>query len=454
MPPISASFARLLKATSPAVYFAPGSTFFARCLDLPAEIDSSEVGGFVELSLEDLSPFATEQLYYGYVVADNHEAVLVYAAYRRRFPPETTRTWVDQAFVVPDFLPLLGRTFEQDTTVFFESGGELTVMAFRAGRSVPMGLISRPAPQSEDEAVLAAWREEVRTAALERGLIHGTEENLTGVWVVRETSGSLVFSLKDEEEEAQEAPPAASAAEEDLLAVDPAGSDSETALIEPDEPPAAVTIPEETGDSVPDDALPAVTGPSRAIPLADLWTMDIRDPDFLAGRKQSVRIDNFIWRGVLGIAAALMILFAGEALLVSGKMFLGVMDGLTARRQGEVERIEGRQKIVERLAEFDRSNLIPFEMLGAINAPRPRSVYFTRLGTEGLNSLVIAASTRNVADVNQYEAALRDLPEVQGVEVRNLQPRDDETTFTLVVTFMPGAFEAAVAEQALQTASR
>lgn len=454
MPPIATSFARLFKATPPAVVFAPGSTFFVRCLDLPAEIDPSEVGGFVELSLEDLSPFATEQLYYGYLLAESGDAVFVYAAYRRRFDPETTRNWADQAFVVPDFLPLLGRTFEEDTTVFFETAGEQTVMAFRAGRSVPTDLIARPVPETEDEVELATWREEVRNAALARGLIHPAEEHLTGTWSVRETTGSLVFSLKDAEalevDEVLPNPPAideaplmpdASEGEEAEGAEDPVGSD-----------PAEVT--EEADSGMSEDQPTDGQGPIRTIDLADLWTMDIRDPDFLTGRKQSVRIDTFIWRGVLGIAAALMILLAGEALLVSGKMFLGVMDGLTARRQGEVERIEGRQQIVERLEEFDRSNLIPIKMMWTITAPKPRSVWFTRLATEGLNGLVIAASTYNVSDVNQYEAALRALPEVQRVEVRNLQPRDDGTTFTLAVTFVTGAFEVAVAEQALQTASR
>jgi hypothetical protein len=81
-------------------------------------------------------------------------------------------------------------------------------------------------------------------------------------------------------------------------------------------------------------------------------------------------------------------------------------------------------------------------MLRAINGARPRTVYFTRAATEGLNSLIIDASTKNVADVNQYEAALRATAEVLDVEVRNLKPRDDGTTFTLVVTFRPGAFES------------
>jgi len=441
MPPISAQLTRLLKATSPAVYFAPGSTFFTRRLDLPAEIEPSEVGGYVELSLEDLSPFPTEQLYYGYVVAADRETVFVYAAYRRRFPIEVTRTWADQAFVVPDFLPLLGRTFDRDTTLFLETGGEHTIMAFRAGQSLPDQLMSRPAPETEDEEALTVWRENLRQVAVTRGLIVGEEKTFAGTWEVQESAGSLVFRMQADDE----------ASSDDLETEEPILPPGE----EPDEPTVdqvEVSVESDPAGEISvltEDPPTADLGPTRTIPLADLWAMDIRDPDFLAGHKQSARIDGFIWRGILGIAAALMILLAGEVLLVSGKVFLGVMDGVIARRQGEVVRIEERDTIVQRLAEFDRSDLIPFEMLRAINAIRPRSVYFTRAATEGLNNLVISAWTQNVSDVNQYEAGLRALPEVQGVEVRNLQPRDDGTTFTLVVTFRPGAFEAA-----LKTASR
>jgi len=98
---------------------------------------------------------------------------------------------------------------------------------------------------------------------------------------------------------------------------------------------------------------------SRLVPALDLWAMDVREPDFVRSRKQAVRIDGYMWRGVLGIAAALMILIAGELLLVGGRVFVSVLGDMIAKRENEVVRIEERHGIVQRLAEFDRSNLIP-----------------------------------------------------------------------------------------------
>jgi len=182
--------------------------------------------------------------------------------------------------------------------------------------------------------------------------------------------------------------------------------------------------------------------------------MDVREPDFVRSRKQAVRIDGYMWRGVLGIAAALMILIAGELLLVGGRVFVSVLGDMIAKRENEVVRIEERHGIVQRLAEFDRSNLIPFEMIQSIIPLKPKSVYFTSAKTEGHNSMIIDANTTNVADVNQFESALRAMSEVQNVEVRNLKSREDGTSFTLVLSFIPGIFETDEAGSSVQTASR
>ncbi|MEZ5277723.1 MAG: hypothetical protein R3F07_15185 [Opitutaceae bacterium] len=496
MPSIPTNLARLLKATPPAVSFAPGSVFFTRRLTLPGEVQVSELDGFVELSLEGLSPFPTDQLFYGYVAAEGGGAVFVYAAYRRRFPAEVTRDWPGQSFVLPDFLPLLRRSHDQDTTVFLETADDTSVLAFRAGESLPEAVLSRPLPDTADPAARTARREALREAAGRRGLLFDHQVCFSGRWVVQENTSGLTFQMASAQngtesggvhhgsgdvDAAVSCRESTSERPKRLGRLHQTNERVEIPESEPEDRPDSVpfefaqTTPTETqaqseasGEPVSgietevesDDVKASVLSDSppprpdyvETVSFSDLWAMDIRDPEFLAGRKQAVRIDTFMWRGVLGVAVLLVILLAGEFLLVGGKISLGIIANLTTRRQGEVERIEERQKIVERLAEFDRSNLIPFEMLRAINTARPRTVYFTRAATEGLSSLIIDAATKNVADVNQYEAALRATPEVLEVEVRNLKPRDDGTTFTLVVTFRPGAFENAAG--GVKTASR
>jgi hypothetical protein len=399
MPLLPVNLARVLKASPPEVIFVPGSFFFTRRVPLPPSIQPAEVEGFVELTLEGLSPFPIDQLNFGHVVAEAGDAVFIYAAYRRRFAAETTRNWPEVAYVVPAFLPFLRETHEADSTVVLESGGELTAMSFKAGRQLPERVTSRPIPETENEELRKGWLEKTRAAFLAGEPGFENEIHHAGTWAVEEATSNLSFELRPGDES--------------------------------DEPVE-----------------------TRSVPVSDLWAMDIRDRDFVRSRKQAVRIDGFMWRGILGIAAALMILIAGETLLIGGRVFLSVMGDIIAKRENEVVRIEERHGIVTRLAEFDRSNLIPFEMIQAIVPLKPRSVYFTSAKTEGHNSMIIDANTMNVADVNEFESALRGLNEVQSVEVRNLKSREDGTSFTLVLSFVPGIFERIEENSPLQTASR
>jgi hypothetical protein len=398
MPKMPASLARVLKASPPEVIFALGSAFFTRRVALPPSIQPAEVEGFVELTFESLSPFPTDQLYYGYVSAEAGDAVFIYAAYRRRFSAEAIRNWPEAAYVVPAFLPFLREIHEVDTTVLLELGGELTAMSFKAGQQLPERVLSRPIPETANESLKNEWIEKSRAGFQDAGLRFENEERRAGSWLVQEAPNNLSFELQSGEE-----------------SIDPV----ETQLVS----------------------------------VSELWTMDIRDPDFVRSRKQAAKIDRFMWRGIIGIAAALMILFAGEILLLSGRIFVVMMGDIVVRREPEVVRIEERQGIVERLAEFDRSNLIPFQMLQSISPVKPRSVYFTSAKTEGHNSMIIDANTMNVGDVNQFESTLRGMNEVQSVEVRNLKSRENGTSFTLVLTFKPGVFETAGDNSSIQTAS-
>ncbi|RME72878.1 MAG: hypothetical protein D6781_01425, partial [Verrucomicrobia bacterium] len=89
------------EASPPIVALARGDVFFMRRFELPAGLAPGEVSGFVELQLEELSPFPLDQLLHGRVVADG--AVFVYAAYRRRFTAEELQAWEQLRFVLPEF---------------------------------------------------------------------------------------------------------------------------------------------------------------------------------------------------------------------------------------------------------------------------------------------------------------------------------------------------------------
>ncbi|HET7535482.1 MAG TPA: hypothetical protein VFJ90_03455, partial [Candidatus Didemnitutus sp.] len=108
-----------------------------------------------------------------------------------------------------------------------------------------------------------------------------------------------------------------------------------------------------------------------------------------------------------------------------------------------VRKIETAQTLSARIEEMAQRRLQPFEMMAVINAPRPDAIRYTRCATNGQNSLEIEAQTSNASSVGVYETALRAIPALARVEIRDLRLREGVTTFQLSVTFKPGALAGA-----------
>ncbi len=177
-------------------------------------------------------------------------------------------------------------------------------------------------------------------------------------------------------------------------------------------------------------------------PVASLpagWTAgaDVRDPEFLAGRRRAAVRDLWLWRGLLGAAAALAL----AAFLHLGAGGLGL---LTGRRESRVKtqapvvaQIDAAQMLANRIAELSERRLMPFEMMAVINPARPESVVFQRLVTRGLLGLEVEAQAVNPEDVGAYANALKALPYLASVQTREVRARDGVTSFVLALEFKP-----------------
>jgi Tfp pilus assembly protein PilN len=108
-----------------------------------------------------------------------------------------------------------------------------------------------------------------------------------------------------------------------------------------------------------------------------------------------------------------------------------------AERSPEIEKIESAQNLANRLETLAAQQLRPFEMLAAINAPRPQSVEFLRVSTRGPLQLEIDAQTTNPNDLRTYEAALKALGFIETVAIQDPRSRSGRTTFSLEVRFKP-----------------
>lgn len=365
-----------------------GDTFFVRRLDLPAGTPEAEVPGFVALQLEELSPFPLEQLYHGHLRAHDGSAVLVYAAYRRRFPAEQTLVWADAQYVMPDFAPALRLRFNSSTVVLLRSDSALTALYFEGGRELPVRVASRLVAADAPPDAFEHVRETV-CALVDAGTAH--QVRLRSDTVPETRSKGLQIFLS----------------------------------------------PEDHG-----------TGSEVFLPADECWAMDVRDPAFVAEQRKRLGFDLVLWRIVLGAAAALAVLLLGEGLLFAGKGYTSWLRHRIEQRAAEVASIKDRDAAATRLEDFGRNGVQPFDMLRAVGSVKPASVWLNRSTAKGATVLEIDGSAGDLASINAYETAIRAVPSVKNVEVRRANASSGGSTFSFAITFNAGSFnrDAAVAQ--------
>lgn len=177
------------------------------------------------------------------------------------------------------------------------------------------------------------------------------------------------------------------------------------------------------------------------LPVAWAETADVRDPDFLVARRVEGVRSLWVWRGVLG-AVALLVL---AATLDLGGVVLGMMAGKrmaqVKAQEDAVHQTETAQTLANRIAELSEKRLMPFEMLLILNPARPDSVVFQRAVTRGLLKLEVEAQAANAEDVGRFSNALKSNKGVASATTRDVRAREGVTSFILDVEFKAEALK-------------
>lgn len=363
-----------------AVLAVRGDAFVVRRLELPSGTTEPEVAGFVALQLEELSPFPLDQLYHGHVCSSDRRAVLIYAAYRRRFPVDQTEHWPAAQYVLPDFAGVLRQRFPATSVVLLRAEQTLSALLFVADKELPERVASRPlapdAPADEVERVRRQLHVLVEAgSAREVGLrARGAPE--------QRTKGLQFF-------------------------FEPEGSGS---------------------------------GREVFIPGNECWTMDVRDSAFIAEQRRRLGQDLVLWRVVLGAAAAMVLLLLGEVLLGASQGFVSWLDRRNREQAPRIASIRDRDAATMRLEDFVVSGVQPFEMLEAVNRLKPGNSHLTRSVAKGTSVLEFQGWSPDVASVDLFESNLRAAPSVEAVERRPVSTNTGGSTFFITVTFKFGSF--------------
>ena len=357
-----------------AAQFVPSDRFFLRFVPLAPDLPALAQA---ELALEGFAPFPAAQLFWGCVVSPDRTSALVYAAHRRRFTPEETAAWERADLAVPDLLALLGAA-PAGPAILVQVGETRLSGAVWAGNSPwPVAVHSRDCGAAPTAEIRQKFAIELAAKAK---LDNPPATYVTGTPRARREGEKLIFEL----------------------------ADAAGAVI------AATTVAHSDQD-----------------------VLDVRDRAFLDQRRRDRRRGELVWRLFLagGAAAGLALLLDLGALTFS--LLDGALHGRITAQAPLVGKLETAHGLTSRIDELTHRRLRFFEMLAAINAPRPRSITFLRTATNGRNALEIEASTGSADDVGTFEAALHALGTLEKVEVKDLRARDGVTTFALSVAFKP-----------------
>lgn len=382
-----ASPLRFLRAgpTPPRVALLPDALFFTRAVAITPGATPAEAAAQAELALEGVSPFPLAQLYYGWFWRPGAERALVFAAYRRRFTTDQTAEWGGAELVLPAFAAVLGAEVAPATTFILTATDGLTAVHWEEGPVPAQVLVQALPPEATDDD---------RTRAREE--------------LLREVGGSRqVVELT--------APPVA----------DAIGNDREITF--------------RAGDLV------------SPLSAAVAGSIDVRDKGELAALRSARRRDIVLWRVALGAAAALLLLGVGELALVGGRAWQKVRVRQYAAQKPMVDKISSVHELTHRIEDLATKRLLPLEMMtqivGETLERKPAEIEFTRFLADqqsGLYKIVVTGRSSNPAQVNAYEAVLKNLPAVQSAEAKFDQVTGDRATFTLTVLFKPGTLKAAV----------
>jgi hypothetical protein len=148
---------------SGSVVFAPGEKFFVRRVPLAPDGDASAQ---VELALEGFSPFPASQLYYGFRTNPTRTEALVFAAFRKNFPPEETATWADASAVLPTFSVWLGANAVPPAGISLrENDGELEAVSWDGRSELPAAVLVRPQEATDRDELVAEARQKAALRA-------------------------------------------------------------------------------------------------------------------------------------------------------------------------------------------------------------------------------------------------------------------------------------------------
>jgi Tfp pilus assembly protein PilN len=369
------------------VLILPGYLFFVESIEVPEELESSEIADFAELSLESIAPFPIEKLYWGYLYKSGMRTLLLYAAYHRRIKSEGFADLDDYAWVIPDFATLYGAHFDDDVLVLLEGNDSVSMMYFQGGTEVPKSVWIDTLTEPLTENSIQRLRSEIRDLPESTPALHLRPA------IVELTENGL--------------------------------------------PTFEHTASEQTEGRLPRSIRTPLT-PTES----QLWQMDVRSVDFKKAEQSRRRMSAWIVR-ITGWAAVFALILTGvEGLLFASQSWLKNQLARVESQQEAVLKVEEKQTLVNKLNQVAQNQLRPIEMLEAANEIRLKlslGIEYDSVVIEGENHITIEGKASSITALNRYVESLKNSGLFKLLDEQKPITRNGQTTFKVSLAYSPKA---------------
>ena len=387
--------AAFTKQSKEEIIFLPGSSFITKAIEIPEAITPKELHSYLELSLEEFSPFPVEQLYWGYTHDASAHKALLYAT-RREGHSSSNKVIRNAYHVFPSFLPSCIHTKTKNSRMdTLLNGTVLSFIFFETESSIPIRIVN-------EELVLPELKNE------------DDEIDIKAIWECAFKQQREFFQTVNTEV----FPPKTGIT---LLSSAQQNGDE------------AITIELKHIETLADDGTllsPIVfnRGPIR-------WAADIRDPEFKEREQQNRILNRRLWKGMQGAVVLIILLLGLELMQWTGKGRLSGKMKTAIAQQPLVSTISNKNDLLEKMDHFSGLDLRPFYMIGIINETRPSGIYFQSVAARDVNLLTIKGLASSVDQVNDYTDELHGNSKLGDIDLVDISTRKGEVQFTLNIRF-------------------
>lgn len=363
----------------PPIILIGGERFFCEKIFLPDEVFSKNLDSFLEISIEGLSPFPVDQLYWGYLYDKTEKSVLLYAMYAERLSLEEKAVLLgdDIAYVFPSFIAGYGFQYQQPTISFISAEGAMTALFWNSESTIP----SRVESVSLSESAHNAREKLLRSIDVENYKVQ------SGYWELEKTellsNKSVRFESAYHSDEESKANHVLILTEKDGLT----------------------------------------------------WNADVRPRLLTREKHKQEKMTRILWLATLAAIAIFGFFIVIEILGVVGASYLASKKAHFEAQQPKVKFIEGQESLVQKIERLGHNYYSPLKVLDLLNNYRPKKVYFISVDLGSKNDAVIEGVAQSVDDLNKYTDDLNDSGLVEKFEVGQIVSRQGRITFKMDITF-------------------